>query len=124
MLKTPAGILGLTICYDVRFPNMYRELALLGAQWFVVPSAFTEPTGEAHWKVLLRARAIENLAYVVAPAQYGLHSNGRRTYGHSLMIDPWGRVLAEKDFGSGVIFCEVVPDRVDEMRKSLPFVAS
>lgn len=124
VVETPAGLLGLTICYDVRFPQMYRELALLGAQWFVVPSAFTEKTGDAHWEVLLRARAIENLAYVVAPAQYGLHDSGRRTYGHSLMIDPWGKVLAEKEAGSGVILCEIDSAWVDELRRSLPFLAS
>ena len=124
VVETPAGMLGLTICYDVRFPQMYRELALLGAQWFVVPSAFTEQTGHAHWEVLLRARAIENLAYVVAPAQYGLHDSGRRTYGHSLMIDPWGRILAEKDVGSGVIFCEIDSDWVNDLRRSLPFLTS
>lgn len=89
------GTLGLSICYDVRFPNLYRSMALAGAEIFTVPSAFTRPTGAAHWHVLLRARAIENAAFVLAPAQCGTHPGGRETYGHSLILNPWGEVLAE-----------------------------
>ena len=103
VLDTPAGRLGLSICYDLRFPELYRQLAATGAQWFVVPAAFTVPTGEAHWEPLLRARAIENLCYVVASGQWGEHPNGRRTYGHSLVVDYWGRVLAELPAGEGVV---------------------
>ena len=103
VLDTPAGRLGLSICYDLRFPELYRQLAATGAQWFVVPAAFTVPTGEAHWESLLRARAIENLCYVVASGQWGEHPNGRRTYGRSLVVDYWGRVLAELPSGEGVV---------------------
>ena len=102
-VDTPAGRLGLSICYDLRFPELYRALQAAGAQWFVVPAAFTVPTGEAHWEPLLRARAIENLAYVVASAQCGLHPNGRSTYGHSLVVDYWGRVLTQLPAGEGVV---------------------
>src|SRR5579859_3993966 len=92
---TDFGLVGLSICYDLRFPQLYRRLAQKGAFLFTVPSAFTVPTGEAHWHVLLRARAIENGAFVIAPAQGGAHANGRKTYGHSLIIAPWGEILAE-----------------------------
>jgi len=92
--------IGLSVCYDLRFPELYRRLA---ADVLLVPSAFTHTTGQAHWETLLRARAIENLAYVVAPAQGGLHENGRRTWGHSMVIDPWGEVLAQQDEGAGVV---------------------
>lgn len=103
---TPVGRLGLSVCYDMRFPELYRELTNQGAQWLAMPAAFTVPTGQAHWEILLRARAIENLCYVVAPAQTGLHSNGRETYGHSLIVDYWGKVLAQSGPGSGVILAD------------------
>ena len=95
LADTPWGKLGMTVCYDLRFPQLYRDLAKAGASLLTVPSAFTRPTGEAHWEVLLRARAIENAAYVFAPAQCGEHPHGRLTHGHSLIVDPWGTVLAD-----------------------------
>jgi deaminated glutathione amidase len=102
LADTPAGRLGLSVCYDVRFPELYRELMARGAQWLAVPAAFTVPTGRAHWESLLRARAIENLCYVVAPAQTGRHPNERETYGHSLIIDYWGTVIASRESGEGL----------------------
>jgi predicted amidohydrolase len=109
LADTALGPVGLTICYDVRFPRLYRKLAQKGAFLLTVPSAFTVPTGEAHWHVLLRARAIENGAFVVAPAQGGLHANGRKTYGHSLIVAPWGEVLAEAGTEPGVILADIDP---------------
>ena len=100
---TPVGKLGMSVCYDMRFPELYRALVDRGAQWLAMPAAFTVPTGRAHWESLLRARAIENLCYVVAPAQVGTHSNGRDTYGDSLIIDYWGKVLVRLPEGPGVI---------------------
>ena len=120
LADTDWGKLGLTICYDIRFPLLYRELARNGAFAFTVPSAFTVPTGEAHWHVLLRARAIENGAFVIAPAQGGNHQNGRKTYGHSLIVDPWGSVLAEAGTDPGVIFAEIDPALSREAREKLP----
>jgi nitrilase len=114
----PFGRIGLSICYDLRFPEHYRGPAPLDL--IAVPSAFTVPTGAAHWHVLLRARAIENLAYVIAPAQGGTHPGGRRTYGHSLIAGPWGEVLAELPEGEGVIWAEVDSGRLAEVRESLP----
>ena len=104
---SPAGCIGLSICYDLRFPEMYRKLAEMGAVVLSIPSAFTLVTGRAHWHTLLRARAIENLAYVIAPGQYGQHEDGRITYGHSLIVDPWGRVLAEAAEGDCVLTADV-----------------
>ena len=106
---TAFGPIGLSICYDLRFPQLYRRLAQKGAFLFTVPSAFTVPTGEAHWHVLLRARAIENGAFVIAPAQGGTHANGRKTYGHSLIVAPWGEVLAEAGTEPGVIMADIDP---------------
>src|SRR6201996_605819 len=106
---TEFGPVGLSICYDLRFPQLYRRLAQKGAFLFTVPSAFTVPTGEAHWHVLLRARAIENGAFVVAPAQGGTHANGRKTYGHSLIVSPWGEILAEAGTEPGVIVADIDP---------------
>ncbi len=103
---TPAGRLGLSVCYDMRFPELYRDLVSKGAQWLTMPAAFTVPTGQAHWETLLRARAIENLCYVVAPAQSGTHSSGRETYGDSLIADYWGRVLDRLDSGNGVVVAD------------------
>lgn len=108
---------GLSVCYDLRFPELYRRL---GADVLLVPSAFTHTTGQAHWKTLLRARAIENLAYVVAPAQGGVHENGRRTWGHSMVIDPWGQVLAQRDEGAGVVAATLGRDRLAQLRTQLP----
>jgi deaminated glutathione amidase len=117
-LASPFGRLGLSVCYDLRFPELYRSCGAVDL-WFV-PSAFTAPTGAAHWETLLRARAIENLCYVVAPAQGGWHANGRRTHGHSMIVDPWGEVLAELAEGEGVVTADVDPDRLAEVRQSLP----
>jgi nitrilase len=103
LADTPVGKLGLSVCYDMRFPELYRELVSQGAEWLAMPAAFTVPTGRAHWETLLRARAIENLCYVVAPAQTGTHTSGRETYGDSLIVDYWGQVLARLPKGSGVI---------------------
>jgi deaminated glutathione amidase len=104
---TPVGKLGLSVCYDMRFPELYRELVLQGAEWLAMPAAFTVPTGRAHWETLLRARAIENLCYVVAPAQSGLHTSGRETYGDSLIVDYWGQVLSRLAKGTGVITADI-----------------
>jgi len=117
---TPWGGIGLSICYDLRFPGLYRALAKKGAFAFTVPSAFTVPTGQAHWHVLLRARAIENGAFVIAPAQGGTHFNGRKTYGHSLIVDPWGAVLAEAGTEPGVIFADIDPAQSQAVREKLP----
>jgi predicted amidohydrolase len=116
----PWGKLGLSVCYDMRFPYLYRKLAKEGASFLSVPSAFTRPTGEAHWHVLLRARAIENGCYIFAPAQCGIHDGGRKTYGHSLIIDPWGRVLADGGENIGIISAEIDPRNVVEARTKIP----
>src|ERR1043166_6464631 len=118
--KTPWGGIGLSVCYDLRFPQLYRALAKQGAFAFTVPSAFTETTGKAHWHVLLRARAIENGAFVIAPAPGGRHANGRRTYGHSLIVAPWGEVLAEAAEEPGVVFAEIAPALATEARARIP----
>jgi predicted amidohydrolase len=117
---TPAGRLGLSICYDVRFPELYRELARRGARVLCVPSAFTERTGRAHWEVLLRARAIENLAYVLAPAQVGHHGGGRTSHGQALIVDPWGAVVAQVPDGEGVAVAELDFERLERLRRELP----
>lgn len=116
----PWGRLGLTICYDLRFPALYRALAEAGSIFLAIPSSFTKQTGEAHWHVLNRARAIENGSYVFAAAQGGHHENGRDTFGHSLVIDPWGRVLAEGNIEPGVVIAEVDPAAVDAARARIP----
>jgi len=117
---TPAGRLGLSICYDLRFPELYRALAQRGAHVLCVPSAFTERTGKAHWEVLLRARAIENLAYVVAPAQVGHHGGGRTSHGQAMIVDPWGSVLAQVPDGEGVALAELDFARLERLRRELP----
>ena len=119
-IDTPAGRLGLSVCYDLRFPELYRRLVSEGADIFSVPSAFTGPTGRAHWEVLLRARAIEDLSYVIAAAQTGLHDNDRETYGDSLVIDYWGRVLARLPRGSGVVLAAIDRERQAATRASFP----
>ena len=116
----PWGRLGLTICYDLRFPALYRALAEAGASFLAIPSAFTKQTGEAHWHVLMRARAIENGSFVFAAAQGGLHEHGRETFGHSLVVDPWGRVIAEGGIEPGVILAEIDPAEVSAARSRVP----
>jgi len=116
--EAPCGRIALSVCYDLRFPELYRRFGDLSA--ILVPSAFTAVTGAAHWHVLLRARAIENQCYVVAAAQGGMHPNGRRTYGHSVIIDPWGVVLAERDEGPGVVVADIDPERIAQVRRELP----
>jgi predicted amidohydrolase len=116
----PWGRLGLTICYDLRFPSLYRALAEAGATMLAIPSAFTQQTGEAHWHVLNRARAIENGCFVFAAAQGGRHENGRETFGHSLIVDPWGRVLAEGGIEPGVIMAEIDVSEVAIARARIP----
>ncbi|MGH6871866.1 MAG: carbon-nitrogen hydrolase family protein [Rhizomicrobium sp.] len=120
LADTPWGRVGMTICYDLRFPRLYRRLAKSGAFLLTVPSAFTETTGKAHWHTLLRARAIENGSFVVAPAQGGLHANGRATYGHSLIVAPWGEILAESGTEPGVITAEIDPAAVTSTRQRVP----
>jgi nitrilase len=107
LVDTPLGKLGLAVCYDMRFPELFRELSRQGADAFVVPSAFTVPTGRAHWESLLRARAIENLAPLIAPAQWGTHSSGRETFGDSMIIDHWGKVLARMAGGTGCVVADL-----------------
>jgi deaminated glutathione amidase len=116
----PWGRLGITICYDLRFPALYRALAEAGASFLAIPSAFTRQTGEAHWHVLNRARAIENGCYVLAAAQGGKHENGRETFGHSLVVDPWGRIVAEGSTEPGVIMAEIDPAEVAAARAKVP----
>ncbi|MDE2065832.1 MAG: carbon-nitrogen hydrolase family protein [Bradyrhizobium sp.] len=116
----PWGRMGLTICYDVRFPALYRALAESGASFLTVPSAFTRKTGEAHWHTLLRARAIENGCFVFAAAQAGLHENKRETYGHSLIVAPWGEILAEGGVEPGVFLAKIDPSKVEAARKAVP----
>jgi predicted amidohydrolase len=119
-VKLPFGQLGLTICYDVRFPTLYRDLARQGADFLAVPSAFTVPTGEAHWHVLLRARAIETGAYVLAPAQAGLHESGRATFGHSLIVSPWGEIVTEAGTDVGILTGELDRSAVAAARARIP----
>ena len=123
-VDTPAGKVGLSICYDLRFPELYRRLVEGGACLFTVPAAFTKVTGEAHWHTLLRARAIENLAYVIAPGQYGRHPAGRETFGHSLIVDPWGRIIAERSEGESVVAADIDPGLPAKLRAEFPALAN
>jgi predicted amidohydrolase len=120
LIDTPVGRLGLSVCYDVRFPELYRHLSAAGAQLLVVPSAFTSPTGRAHWETLLRARAIENLCYVIAPAQSGFHPSGRETYGDSMIVDFWGRILQRVPRGTGCAVAELDLQRQAGVRETFP----
>jgi len=117
---TPVGRLGLSVCYDMRFPELYRDLASRGAEWLSMPAAFTVPTGRAHWETLLRARAIENLCYVVAPAPAGTHTSGRETYGDTLIVDYWGQVLSRLAKGTGVITADIDLSKLAETRQRFP----
>jgi predicted amidohydrolase len=119
-VRTPLGVLGLTICYDLRFPDLFRTLTDAGATLLAVPAAFTRPTGAAHWHVLLRARAIEAAAFVIAAAQTGVHEDGRETYGHSLAIDPWGEALLDMGEAAGLGFAEIDQARLEDARARVP----
>ena len=116
----PWGRLGMTVCYDLRFPALYRALAEAGATMLAIPSAFTKQTGEAHWHVLIRSRAIENGCFVFAAAQGGTHENGRDTFGHSLIVDPWGRIIAEGGIEPGIVMAEIDPAEVANARARIP----
>jgi predicted amidohydrolase len=123
VVDTPLGPLGLSICYDVRFSDLFRAMADAGATMLAIPAAFTVPTGAAHWHVLLRARAIESGAFVVAAAQVGTHDDGRTTYGHSLVVDPWGTVLLDMGDTAGLVFVEIDPAQVAAVRQRIPVAA-
>ncbi|MBF0184532.1 MAG: carbon-nitrogen hydrolase family protein [Magnetococcales bacterium] len=120
VVATPFGRLGLTICYDLRFPELFSALAMAGAELITVPAAFTQVTGQAHWEVLLRARAIENFAYILAAGQGGHHANGRRTHGHSLIVEPWGQVVAHCPEGPGFVVAELQAERIAQNRQRIP----
>ena len=119
-VDTPAGRLGLSICYDLRFPELYRQLRAEGAEWVVVPSAFTHRTGQAHWEVLLRARAIENQFWICAPDQGGWHDERRRTWGHSMVVDPWGGIVDQAGEGEDVVTATLEPEFLDNTRAAMP----
>lgn len=120
VVDTPFGRMGVAVCYDLRFPEFFRKMSEQGVDFIVIPSAFTAETGAAHWELLLRARAIENLCYVIAPNQGGFHKNGRRTFGHSMIIDPWGVVLDCYKTGSGFVSAEIEHDRIVKIRAGFP----
>ncbi|OQX16341.1 MAG: acyltransferase [Thiothrix lacustris] len=123
VVDTPFGRVGMSVCYDLRFPELYRRLSEEGAQILLIPSAFTELTGKAHWEVLIRARAIENLCYVVASGQGGYHTSGRTTYGHSMIVDYWGRVRDVREKGAGVVLAEIDLDALEQTRKTFPVLS-
>ena len=120
VVPTPVGRLGLSVCYDLRFPELYRALAAQGAEVLCVPAAFTARTGQAHWEPLLRARAIENQCFLIAPGQHGSHAGGRSTHGHSLILDPWGEILAQQAAGDGVVAAALPRQRLEQVRSSFP----
>ena len=122
VVKTPFGMLGLSICYDLRFPELYRQLLQLGAEFIVAPSAFTQTTGRAHWSLLCRTRAVENSCYLIAANQGGDHKNGRSTYGHSMIVDPWGEVLSELKTGEGVVLETLTKNKLNKIRTSFPAI--
>ena len=123
-VDSPIGRIGLAICYDLRFPELFRRLVDDGATVFTLPAAFTQVTGEAHWHTLIRARAIENLAYVIAPGQYGEHADSRTTYGHSMIVDPWGRILAEQPSGNGFAAADIDASLPEKLRAEFPALAN
>ncbi len=120
VIDTPFGRLGIAVCYDLRFPEFFRKLSEQGVEILVIPSAFTAETGAAHWELLLRARAVENLCYVIAPNQGGFHLNGRRTFGHSMIIDPWGVIMDCYKTGGGFVSAEIDLERLEKVRTSFP----
>ena len=120
VVNSPLGRVGLSVCYDVRFPEMYRRLVLAGAEILAVPSAFTRVTGQAHYRVLMQARAIENFCFVVAACQVGYHDSGRETYGHSMVVNPWGKVIAELQDQEGILFAEIDVEEVNDSRTKVP----
>ena len=124
LVDTPAGRLGLSICYDLRFPELFRRYVAEGASLFTVPAAFTAVTGKAHWRTLLAARAIENLAWVIAPGQWGTHPDGRTTWGHSMIIDPWGTVADELPDGNGFVTADIDSTQVSRLRHDFPALAN
>jgi nitrilase len=119
-IDTPVGKVGLAVCYDVRFPELFRQLRAQGAEVFVLPSAFTEVTGKAHWEVLVRARAIENFCYMIAAGQGGVHENHRRTFGDSMIVDSWGNVINRLAKGAGVVVADIELDKQNDIRKKMP----
>lgn len=123
VVETPLGSLGLSVCYDLRFPQLYQRLSEAGATLLSIPAAFTVPTGEAHWQVLMRARAIENAAFAIAAAQTGVHEDGRATFGHSLVVSPWGDVLLDMGTEPGLGFCEMDLELIEQVRARIPVVA-
>ena len=122
VVDSPLGRLGLTVCYDLRFPELFRALLDDGAEIITLPAAFTALTGQAHWQCLLRARAIENLTYVVASAQGGYHMNGRQTHGHSMVVDPWGTIKGQHAHGAGIVVADIDLQQLRELRKSFPSI--
>jgi predicted amidohydrolase len=118
--ETALGAIGLTVCYDIRFPELYRRLAFAGARIITVPSAFTFPTGEAHWETLMRARAIENQVYIIAPAQFGPNVHGFSDYGNTMIVDPWGRVIARAADQEGVVVAPIDMEYLERVRRELP----
>ena len=118
--KLPWGRIGMSICYDLRFPALYRKLCLKGASMISIPAAFTRPTGKSHWRTLIKARAIENLSFVFAPAQCGINSSTRKTYGHSMIVSPWGEVIAEMNGKPGIILAKIDISEVSKARKKIP----
>jgi predicted amidohydrolase len=124
VVQTPLGLMGLAICYDMRFPDLFSTYAKSGVDVITLPSAFTVPTGEAHWHVLLRARAIESAAFVIAAAQCGIHEDGRQTYGHSLVVDPWGTILCDMGSAPGLAYVDLDLDALNQVRKQIPVHAN
>lgn len=120
VIETPFGKIGIGICYDLRFPEFFRKLVREGAEIIIAPSAFTAETGAAHWEILLRARAIENLCYVIAPNQGGFHVNGRKTFGHSMIVDPWGGILGCHKTGAGIVCAEIDKEQLEKVRTNFP----
>ena len=124
VVQTPLGLMGLAICYDMRFPDLFSAYAKSGVDIITLPSAFTVPTGEAHWHVLLRARAIESAAFVIAAAQYGVHEDGRQTYGHSLVVDPWGTILLDMGSAPGLAYVDLDLEALNRVRRQIPVHAN